>query len=380
MSAAPDLLATTRKLRPLIEAEAAATDHALTPTPKVIDAVADAGLFHLMVPKELGGHEADSDTTLDVFEELAIADGSIGWTVMANASATSYVSFLDRDAAKEVIDGPATTTAGQFSPFGQVSREGQGFRVTGDFSFGSGSGHATHVGGAGIVQGKDGPEMKPDGLPNYLCFFVPKDGVELRGGWDVMGLRGTGSFDYHIKDQVIDPGFTFGLFHYEVKQGGALFGMGPAPLAGLGHAGWGLGVARRALDEIEAIAEGGRARMGGAALRDQQVFQRDLGKHEMALQSVRLLTHDVFGRVTTHLATGTPMSQALTQEIMASTAYLTEVAEQAVTFAYRAAGSQGLRNPSAVQRCFRDIFTGGQHIYVDRKSYEEIAKGRVGLA
>ena len=381
MPAATDLVSAVRSLRPLLEAEADATDETLTPTPKVVQAAADAGVFQLMVPRDLGGHEADSSTVLDVFEELSIADGSIGWTLMANASATSYVAFLDPAVGAEMVQGrPDSTMAGQFSPFAQVKREGEGFRVVGDFQFGSGSAHATYLGGAGFVSGDDGnPEMKPDGLPHYLCFFVPKGGVELKGGWDVMGLRGTGSYDYHVKDQLVDPGWTFGLFHYEVKSGGALFGMGPVPLAGLGHSGWGLGVARRALDEVAAIAEGGRARMGGAALRDQQVFQRELGKREMALKSVRLLTHDVYGRITDHLAKGDSLLPAMQQEVMASTAYLTDVAEDCTLFAYKTAGSQGLRNPSAVQRCFRDIFTGGQHIFVDRRSYEEIAKGRTGI-
>lgn len=380
MPAAADPVARARALRPLFEAEAAATDVALTPTAKVVEAAADAGLFALMVPKALGGLEADPSTLIDVFEELALADGSIGWTLMANASATSYVAFLDPAVAAEMVQGrPESTAAGQFSPFGQVVREGERYRVSGDFQFGSGIAHASYVGGAGFVPGEDGqPEMMDDGLPNYRCFFVPKERVDLNGGWDVMGLRGTGSFDYHVQDQVIDPGWTFGLFHYRVKTGGPLYGMGPAPLAGLGHAGWGLGVARRALDEIERIAENGRARMGGLPLRDQQHFQRDLGKREMALQSVRLLTHDVFGRVVAHLSGGDPMTPALQHEVMASTAYLTEVAEDCTLFAYRTAGSQGLRNPSAVQRCFRDVFTGGLHIFVDRRSYEEIAKGRTG--
>ena len=38
---------------------------------------------------------------LDVFEELAYADGSVGWSLMANASATSYVAFLDEAAARD---------------------------------------------------------------------------------------------------------------------------------------------------------------------------------------------------------------------------------------------------------------------------------------
>ncbi len=63
---------------------------------------------------------------------------------------------------------------------------------------------------------------------------------------------------------------------------------------------------------------------------------------------------------------------------MSSVAYLTEVAEEATLFAYRAAGSQGLRNPSRVQECFRDIMTGGRHLFVDKKSYEEFTKTTLG--
>ena len=35
-------------------------------------------------------------------------------------------------------------------------------------------------------------------------------------------------------------------------------------------------------------------------------------------------------------------------------------------------------HPSVVQRCFRDMMTGGLHIFVDRKSFEEHAKNVLG--
>ena len=70
----------------------------------------------------------------------------------------------------------------------------------------------------------------------------------------------------------------------------------------------------------------------------------------------------------------------MNDDVMGSVAYMTQVCQDVTLFAYQAAGSQGLRNPSVVQRCFRDMFTGGLHIYVDRKSYEEVAKDRLGLA
>lgn len=376
-----DPLAAARALRPLIEAEAEATDRELTLTKPVIEAFTDTKLFHIMVPAALGGLEADTDTLIDVFEELAHQDGSIGWTQMANASATSYAAFLEPQLARQMVGNkPGNVFAGQFAPRGSARREGDGFRVGGSYGFGSGSGHAAYLGGGGFVTGDDGaPEILPSGLPAYLCWFVDKQSVEMQGGWDVMGLRGTGSFDYTIPAQVVDAGQSFLLFEAEVHTGGALYRMGPTALAGIGHAGWGLGVAQRALDEIEEIARAGRARMSGGSIKDQQVFQRELGEKSLALRSVRLLVHDVFRTIVDRLAAGEAMDKAMNAEIMGATAYMTQICQDLTLFAYSAAGSQGLRNPSTIQRCFRDMFTGGQHIYVDRGSYEQIARDKLGI-
>ena len=376
-----DPLAEARALRPLIEAEADATDDAITLTAPVVEAFARSGLFHLMVPAELGGLEAAPGTIIDVFEELSYADGSIGWSVMANASATSYVAFLAPDAAKAIVSVPEGAIAGQFAPNGQLRREDGHYRVSGRYQFGSGIGHATHAGGGGfLLDENDQPETLPSGLPAYMCYFVPRDGIELLDGWDVMGLRGTGSFDYAVKDQLIEPGWAFPIFDNEPRQGGALFRIGAIALAGLGHAGWGLGVAQRALDEIEQMVEAGRARMGGTPLSEQQVFQREFAQKTLALRSVRLLVHDVFERVVDEMERGGSLQPAQMQEMTAATAYMTEVCEAATLFAYRFAGSQGLRNPSLIQRCFRDMFTGGLHVYVDKRTYDDFGKGLLGVS
>ena len=376
-----DLIGRARALRDLVEAEAEAADEETTLTEPVVEAFAASGLFHLMVPKSLGGLEADASTILDVFEELAHQDGSIGWTQMANASATAYCAFLEPEIAREMVGNrPGSVFAGQFAPRGTIKRDGDGFLVSGDYGFGSGSGHASYIGGGGFVLGEDGqPELLPSGLPAYLCYFVPRDSVEMKGGWDVLGLRGTGSFDYRIPEQHIASGQSFFLFEPAVKTGGPLFGLGAAALAGLGHAGWGLGVAQRALDEIARIASEGRTRLGSTPMADQQVFQRDFGHHSLAIHSVRTLAHEVFGRMTKRLAAGETLAKVDNDEIMGATAYLTQICEDATLWAYRLSGSQGLRNPSLIQRCFRDMMTGGLHVFVDRRSYEEFAKGKMGI-
>ncbi len=174
----------------------------------VIEALAESGLNHLQVPKELGGLEADVDTTLDVLEELAHQDGSIGWVYMANANATAMCSMFDPDVARPMLEGrPDVVCAGQFVSRGKARRADGGFQVHGRFQFGSGIARATWIGGGALVRDADGnPETNDAGMPKVLAFVVPSDSVEITGNWDVMGLRGTGSFDYSIPEQFVEDG------------------------------------------------------------------------------------------------------------------------------------------------------------------------------
>src|SRR4051812_29811377 len=77
-----------RSLAPIIEREAAAAETSGTMTPPVVDALESAGMFALMVPRELGGSEVDIVTALDVLEEVCRIDGSTGWSLLANVTST----------------------------------------------------------------------------------------------------------------------------------------------------------------------------------------------------------------------------------------------------------------------------------------------------
>ena len=88
---------------------------------------------------------------------------------------------------------------------GRRRRADGGFQVHGRFQFGSGIARATWIGGGALVRDADGnPELNDAGMPKVLAFVVPSDSVEITGNWDVMGLRGTGSFDYSIPEQFVE--------------------------------------------------------------------------------------------------------------------------------------------------------------------------------
>jgi indole-3-acetate monooxygenase len=368
---AADLLARARALAPVIEDAAATAEEEGTLAPHVVDALADAELFWLLVPRELGGLEADLITALDVFEELARADGSTGWSLMANATASCFAAlYTGDDAARAMfVEHGRGIHAGMFAPVGSGRRDGDGYLVSGRYQFGSGSGHATWFSGGFQEVDADGePAVTASGLPAMRVVFVPRDEVELRGNWDVMGLAATGSYDYVVESRHVDDAFTFTLLEAERRRGGPAYGVGLFTLTALGHAGFALGVGRRALDEVLDIARRGKERLGANPIADQQLFQHDFAVHDAALRSARAYTVEAFAEAEAAAVTDGRPSPLQEQRTRQATTYATRVAADTARFAYTWAGSAGLRNPSVVGRCFRDIHAGTQHLYVDNNT------------
>ena len=377
------LYETARDLRELIEAEADGIETAGTMSERVVDALDNAGLFKLMTPKSLGGHEATPAEIFDVCEELSYADGSVGWAFTQNASVGSYLAFVNPDAAKRFVGLRAG--AGMFAPLGIAHETEDGYTISGNYKFGSGSVHAQYMGGGALVM-RDGEiaPMAADGTPPVIGFLVPPDGFTLKGSWDVMGLCGTGSFDFEIPEQHVPADVTWTMFQPGVadhQSGGSLYGIGPVPLATIGSVAWAVGVARRALTEIREIAKNGRARLGQVPLIEQQIFQRDYGLHTTAVDAAR--THAVR---TYDLASAAIERNDDTEHInsrvratKAAANYTTKVAVEAVDFAWAASGSDGMRNPSRIQRCFRDIHMGAGHMVFDDRNYIEYAKEHLHL-
>jgi alkylation response protein AidB-like acyl-CoA dehydrogenase len=378
MSAHNDVLATARGLRDLIESEADAIEAACTLTAPVVEKFRETGLFGLMLPKELGGIEADSSSILDVCEELAYADGSTGWALAQNCNTMAYAAYVSAEAGKAIAD--AGCAAGMFAPLGTAHRQKGGYTVSGHHSFASGSKHSDYI-GASAMELVDGemPPFDENGLPSIRCYFLPADKVELWDNWDTIGLRGTGSVDFEVPEQFVANEYTFSLFETVPTTGGAIYGFGPVVLGSVSSAGWTLGVARRAMDEITKIVEGGRARLGAATLREQQAFQNEYGKHTLNLEAARLLIHDAFGEAIAYMEKGNPCTPARINRTRAAVSHINDVCKSVTQFAYEASGSQGLRNPSLLQRCLRDMQTGGLHVIFDVRGVTDMAKGKLGL-
>ena len=87
----------------------------------LFEAMADAGLFHMAIPRAVGGSEIDLPTYVLVIEEIGKADASTGWCLNQGAIFGTYAARMPRAVARTiwvdvpravVANTPAATSAG----------------------------------------------------------------------------------------------------------------------------------------------------------------------------------------------------------------------------------------------------------------------------
>ena len=256
---------TARELFDVVDrnARAAGSD----PVPQeTVDLLADAGLHGVMTPQAVGGLEASMVDAIDVFAEIARADGSAGWCLMANAATVCFFgAWAPDDFAKILFADGVPLAAGQFAPNGIATPDGDGYRITGDYHFGSGVRHSAWVGAGVMTAPAEGTDAQ------MLFALMPATDVQFTGNWDVLGLQSTASWDYSINDVWVPASATFDFFAPVRRRGSAMYELGVMGLTSAGHAGFALGVVRRALDELTAI----RARSSGWAPRRRSATASD---------------------------------------------------------------------------------------------------------
>ncbi len=161
----------------------------------VADMIGDKGLFHIVVPKRHGGAGANFRTFVDAVAEIGRADGGTGWaTALLNVCAWVVTLFPER-AQKEVFTGsPLNRVCGVFAPSSTAEKVEGGYRVTGEWTYASGSAHAQWC-TVGIPLGIDAA-----GAPIPALALVPMSDITIKDVWHVAGMRASGSNTLVAKD------------------------------------------------------------------------------------------------------------------------------------------------------------------------------------
>ena len=380
------LVGLARGMRELVVAHAGESERLRTIAPAVVDEMWASGLMQSFNPIAAGGVEPSFTAMIETWIEMAWQDGSFGWIGIANLpSSFAAAAYLPDEGFAEVFtaNDNRVTLGGQFFPNGQGTAVDGGYRVSGSWSFGSGTGHSEYV-CAGFFP-MDNGEMRwaaegPEGMPEMLVAVIPRAEIDFRDGWHVQGLKGTGSYDYGVDDVFVPASRTFPLFSRVPYRGSSpATRMGLMPVTAAGHASWALGIAKSMLDDVEALAATKFRMSDMASLASRPTFQKDLAHHVAAWRAARLLVLDAFGTAEAVVAGGDDLTPALRADMRVAAVYATDVSRQAAEWAHLAAGTTSIREGSRLERGFRDIYTGTQHAFISEKVAMDVAQIWLGI-
>ena len=165
--------------------------------PAVVALLRDGGFLGCLLPSVLGGAELEPAEYVATLEALAEGDAATGWVAMTASTSTMLAAYLPRTTAAVLWGSGAPLMAGVFAPGGAIDGDR---RLTGRWSWASGSRHADWFAVGAIFEGK------------HLVCFVPRASVRIVDNWDTLGLAGTGSNDIEITNVPISADHTCSLF------------------------------------------------------------------------------------------------------------------------------------------------------------------------
>lgn len=376
-----DIRDRARSLVPLVASLGVEIDRERRLPASVLDALHEAQLFRLMLPRSLDGLETDPVTFFHVIETIATADASTAWCLSQAAGCATAAAYLDPVVARRVFGGPRAVLAWGPGPKAKAVAVEDGYRVTGTWAFASGGRHATWVGAQCPIFEADGrPRLDEEKLQVYRTMLIPASEVEWTDIWNVVGLRGTASDQFALTDHFVrhDHSITRD-FLKECREPGPLYRMPALTCYELGFAGVALGIARASLDVFVDLARNKVPRGMRSPIRDNAVVQSGVAQAEVRVRAARAVLLQSAQQIWSEVSRpdgALTLDHRMTLRMVSTHAIHT--ARDAVDFAYNAAGTTAIFDSHPLERRFRDMHTVTQQLQGRLSHFETVGAYLLG--
>jgi alkylation response protein AidB-like acyl-CoA dehydrogenase len=376
------LLATARRLSPLIQEHAGEAERKRRPSAEVMSALAKSDLFRLLLPRSLGGLEVDPVTFSLVLEEVSSFDSAAGWALQAGNSGAWWAARLPTEGVEEIYGGGANAPmAAAFHPPQQAVETKGGYRISGRGPLASNIHDSQWLFLTALVMDGDAPKMV-NGIPRVLGLVLRTGEVEIVDTWDSLGMRGTDSNDVVMKSVFVPTSRTFPMvpdFHPSAHHGGPLyrfpgvgagvFCIGAVPLA----------VARGAIAELRRLAERKTALGYTRTLSERTTVQATVAKAEAMLRAARLFYYDTLSAAWERTVAGRPHTLENKADLLLAGAHAASTAATVADTMHRVAGTTGIYARSPLERHFRDAHTLRHHGFLSENRFETAGQVYFGV-
>lgn len=372
------LIEAARRIGPVIRKHSDEGERERRLSSPVLAALHESGLLRMYTPRSLGGLEVDPITRTRVSEEISGYDAAAGWTLCNPLDWAHFCARLPDEGPAEIYgNGADVLIAAQFGrPLAATPVQG-GYRITGRAPFVSNCYDSNWFAMTAVVSGAD-----HEGEPEMVMVYFPRESGQIIDTWHVLGMRGTGSNDVSVDDVFVPTARTFPMMpefepgsHYQGPlYRFPLFGIVATSIPPVM-----LAMARNAIDEVSALAQGKTPVTSSKLLRDRASAQGKVAKAEAILRSGRLLLYDTLSTAWEMTLAGETLSLTQKADLLLAITHVATSATKAVELMYSVAGTSAIRTSSPLERYFRDIQVLKHHALAAESRYETVGQVYLGL-
>ena len=359
-----EALKRARELVPFLREQAPKCEALGRLTPEVMEALHRSGLIRYLQPKVWGGMELPFTAYYEIPEMLSRGDISVGW-VLSNLGAHHRLLVWWPARAQEEVWGE-NPDAGIASGIAYVQGQGVpqegGVRLSGEWSFSSGTDHSEWSMLACIVREGDKPV-------DYAYCLVPRSQYEVLDDWQVLGMRATSSKSVRCKDVFVPAHRIVSM--YLAKPGHAWPGLEihrnpdyriPNSAAG-GYCILGclVGNARAALETTIEWVKSRSTSYTGAKMRDFQTVQLRISEAAARIDAAAALTLSGVEEAQRTYAAGNTFDMETRLRYKRDIAFASRLCVEAVDSLHEMAGGNGIYDKYPLQRMFRDQRAAAGH-------------------
>ena len=194
---ADDLYKRARDIKSVLESRAEETANLRRLPDETIKDFKDLGFFKILQPIRWGGYEMDPIVFYKVTGIIAEACMTSAWVFSVVAVHNWQISVYDEQAQQDVWGEDNTILiSSSYAPKGIAKADGDGFRVSGEWDWSSGSDHCDWFFGGAVLD----PSV---GFESFVTLLIPREDYEIIDNWHVYGLKGTGSKRIKVNDAFV---------------------------------------------------------------------------------------------------------------------------------------------------------------------------------
>jgi indole-3-acetate monooxygenase len=362
------LVAAAVAAQPALAAEAEVNERARGIGPATVALLRSFDAFRMFVPARYGGPEIDPLSAFETVAAVSRSDAAAGWCATI-ASQTSHIAgSLDAQWAETIFRPSDAIACGAFAPQGRGRPIAGGHVVDGSWSWGSGTHIATWISGGTMTESGEFHQM-----------LFPASAVTFEDTWYSAGLAGTASNDFSVTDEFVPHGRSVRFGHAKPTcdspiartPGFVLFAGGVASVL--------LGIAERAVEEIEVLAGSKRPAQSSKTLSTSPIVQADLARASAAVRSARVYLFHEVAQVWASVLAGDRVSVEQRLAVRLAASHVAGECVRVVDSCFAMGGGSAVYASSPLQRCLRDAHTAAAHIMVSARTFETVGRHRLGL-